>query len=449
MSVKKVARFWIRYILPIIIIVVAGAKAKQMMEDRPDVRQDGGSGSESQLVEVVEVHSTEMRIDIHSQGTVIPARQVVLQPQVTGAVSWLSEDLVPGGVFLEGTDVLEIEDRDYRYAVDLAEADVERAEAGMELEEGRQQVAEEEWEMFQGDFPAGDEAYSLALREPQLDDATAMVELAEIRLRQARLNLSRTTVTAPFNSFVREEAVDVGQLISPASRIATLVGIDTFWVQLSLPYDRLARISIPGFNGSEEGASVRIWQDIGDERMEREGRVIRVLYDLEPMGMMARVLVEIEDPLLLGNHQPPPTDEDEPDGSDEEGLVDVTTDDEIDKLEVAELPLLIGSFVQAEIEGNTIEHGIELDRRYLQEGDRVFILNEDNTLSVRDVHIIWEFRETVLVGQGLNDGDRVITSWIPVPIEGMSLRTERLDPSELQERPMGSGGGGGGGGHGH
>ena len=89
--------------------------------------------------------------------------------------------------------------------------------------------------------------------------------------------------------FVREEVIDIGQLISPQSRLASLVGSDAFWVQVSLPYADLRRIAIPDVNATE-GSRVLIRQDLGGETIERQGRVIRLQYDLEPMGRMARVL---------------------------------------------------------------------------------------------------------------------------------------------------------------
>ncbi len=48
------------------------------------------------------------------------------------------------------------------------------------------------------------------LREPQLVAAKSKVEAAEAAVRQAQLDLSRTTIQAPFRAQVINRSVDVG-----------------------------------------------------------------------------------------------------------------------------------------------------------------------------------------------------------------------------------------------
>ena len=451
----KVIQAVMKYIIPLIVLLAAAATVHRMTSGRPE-GMGGGPGAhggpggggpgegtgmpEGTLVVVEEVRATTQRIDVQANGTVMPARTVILQPQVTGRVTALNENLVPGGLLREGDEVLRIDSSDYRNRVSQARADVERAEAGLALEEGRSSVAAQEWELFGDDNHSNEAGQSLALREPQMRDASVMVEAAEARLRQARLDIDRTVLEAPFNAFVQSEAVEIGQLVGPASPLATLIGTDAFWVRLSLPFTRLDRITIPGVNGTE-GSRVRVWQDIGDERIEREGRIIRLLYDLDPVGRMARVLVEIEDPLHLN----PASSDEQPSVGDEQVLADSretawATPAAGANGEHHDLPLLIGSFVQAEIEGRDVVRAIEVPRDWVREGSHVYVLTDEMTLSVRQVDIIWSRSETFLVGDGLEEGDLVITSPIRVPVEGMVLRTEAAEVFEEQhERGHGRG----------
>ena len=87
-------------------------------------------------------------------------------------------------------------------------------------------------------------------------------------------------------------------------------------------------------------------------------------------------------------------------------------------------PLLIGSYVRTEIEGLAIPDVVVLRREYLRDGGNVWVMNNSGALEIRPVEIVFRNRETVYVSKGLSDGDRVISSDIPAPVEGMPLRIE-------------------------
>jgi RND family efflux transporter MFP subunit len=239
----------------------------------------------------------------------------------------------------------------------------------------------------------------LALREPQVRAAEVAVDSAESALDRARLDLRRTTLTAPFNALVVSEAVDPGEVLGARARVATLVGTDAFWVQVSVPVDTLGSMRIPGVRGAEEGSRAAVVQQLGEQRVEREGRVIKLLPELEDVGTMARVLVEVRDPLGLE-----------------------APDDE-------RLPLLLGAYVHVAIEAPPLE-AIEIPRVALREGDQVYVMDEDDRLAIRGVTIGWRREHSVLVSSGLTSGERIITSSVPTPVEGLELRVEQENQAE-------------------
>lgn len=49
---------------------------------------------------------------------------------------------------------------------------------------------------------------------------------------------------------------------------------------------------------------------------------------------------------------------------------------------------------------------------------------DDDTLAIREVQIAWRHSDTIAVSDGISAGDRIITSALPAPIEGMPLRVE-------------------------
>jgi RND family efflux transporter MFP subunit len=402
---KKVVSFLTHYVLPVLVIVGGIMGARRLIESAPAPERHE-TVERATLVAVSTVERAPRRVDVRAQGQVRPARAMVLQAQVAGVIESLHPSFEEGGLIREGEEVFRIEQQDYRLAVSMARADRASAEALVELEGGRQVIAERELDLFREEMPSNDLNLSRALREPQRQDAEARVEAAGHRISQARLALERTQVSAPFNAIVREETIEIGQLVGPGVPLAQLVGTDSFWAQVSVPVDELAQIAIPGVN-AEVGSRARVWQS-GREGQVWEARVLRLLPDLDPVGRMARLLLEVDDPLGLAR-----------------------TDHEEDWL-----PLFVGAYVFADIEGRRSIDAVELPRAWLREGNRVFVMTPERTLEVREVEVGWRLPDTVLVTNGLRGGEQVVTTNLSVPVAGMRLRVagEAVGPT-----PEGSG----------
>ncbi len=392
-------------VLPIFILAVAGAGAAFMITnpitpDRLEV------GERLVPVEVIEIAHTSEEVTVRAQGTVTAARQVQLRPEVAGKIVELSPSLVPGGRFAAGETVATIDRRDYRVRLVAQQEAVARARLALRQEQARQAVAEQEWKLLEASIPEVEANRDLALRIPQIEQAKAAVAAAEGALAKAELDLERCTLAAPFNAVVLREQVDLGQLVGPQTEVATLVGTDAYWVRVSLPLEHLEWIEIPD-RGGRQGSLATIVHRAGAVEIRRRGRVERLLGDVDPAGRMARLLIVVDDPLKARDG-----------GSD--------------------LPLLIGSYVTAQIRGRTIDDAIVIPRRALREvhtgagGARegLWIMDVDDRLAIREAEVVWRGEDTVLVASGrpggpparyLAGGERLITSTIATPIEGMLL----------------------------
>ena len=85
---------------------------------------------------------------------------------------------------------------------------------------------------------------------------------------------------------------------------------------------------------------------------------------------------------------------------------------------------MLGAYVRVEIEAEKAEEAFLLPRTALREGDQVWIAGEEDRLEVRPVEVFWRSKDTVLIRNGLREGDRVVTNNIPLPIPNMKLRVE-------------------------
>ncbi len=321
----------------------------------------------------------------------MPAREIVLESRVSGEIVALNPQFTVGGFLEKGSELLRIDPVDYELAVTLAQARVKDSVSILKVAEEEAAAAIEEWRLLYQENPEDKKIPALVAKEPQLEAARAKLAGDKADLRKAKLDLARTHVQAPFNAIVREKFVDIGSQVSAQEKLAELVGTDTYWVQASIPVDRLNWISIPR-RPTETGSKVRIFHR---NEYEHSGVVIKLLGDLEQEGRMARVLIEVRDPLGL------------------------KTD------EKAQLPLLIGEYLRLEIQGRRLDNVYRIPRTALRENSRIWVASSEDILKIREVNVLWRDAQTVLFRDGLQPGDRLIVSELPTPVDGMTVQIAR------------------------
>ena len=380
----------LRLLLPTIVVIAAVAVAAWLLQTGPQAKPRPKVRNAT-IVDVRPIKFDRQATTISVMGTVIPQREVVLKPQVSGKVIAVNDKLIPGGRFAKDEPLLTIDPSDYQLAIQQLASEVARVEADWQIELGRQRVARKEYELL-GETVT-DEEKALMLREPQLANIKAVLDATKARLEQARLDLQRTVVTAPFNAVVISREIDLGTSVSPSATLATLVGSDSYWIDALVPSSLLKWIST-GQEGRADGSQVRVYDSAAwGVAQYRTGRVLGLTAMVEEQGRMAKLLVEIPDPLALrtgAKGQP---------------------------------ELLLGSYVRAEIVGASVPQAALVERDLVRDGSQLWIMDERNTLDIRPVEIAFRGQEYVLVTGGIREGERLITSNLPSPVEGMSLRT--------------------------
>lgn len=331
-------------------------------------------------VRVHDVKPESIRLRVHSQGTVAPDTQSQLIPEVSGRVTWMSGALVNGGYFEEGQALLRLDDKDYRSSLKRARAALTRDEAQYEhalFEFDRMKSLEERRLASRSQMESAQRDYRVA--EATLEDSRANVE-------QADLNLERTEVKAPFTGLVREESVDIGQLVGPGSPIATIYATDRLEVRLPIADRQLGFLNLPvGHRGqlpAERQPAVTLSAEYAGQLLEWTGSIVRTEAQIDTSSRMVNVVAR-----LTGN-------------GDES------------------LPA-VGLFVNADIEGLLVDDIVVLPRMALRTGNRVLVVDDDNRLEFRDIEPLRLYQDDVLIQSGLSAGERVCVSPMQTPIDGM------------------------------
>jgi len=356
----------------------------------PTASSEGATKETAMLIDVVKAEEGDFRPVIEATGTVQPVEDVMLSPQVSGQVIRRSPEFIPGGFVKKRAVLLQIDPSDFRNTLELRKSDLLQVKTDLNMEMGRQEVAEQDLELAGVDSLSANQR-SLVLRQPQLDAIKAQVKAAEAAVAQAELELSRTTIRAPFDAHILSQNVTVGSQVSPGDELGRLVGSEQYWVSLTVPVDKLQWLSFPK-SSNEKGSTVQIRNSGWPKDVYRTGYLDKQVGALDDQTRLARVLVKVNDPLARED----------------------TTN--------IQRELMIGGFVEAEVQAREIENVVRLNRDYLRTNQTVWV-NEDGELSIREVEIILTDAKYAYISQGLEQGENIITTNLSVVSEGAKLRT--------------------------
>lgn len=370
----------------------------------PEAQQEGTSLETAMLVDVTTIKKGTFEPIIVATGTVQPVEDVNLSPLVSGQVIRRDPAFTPGGFVQNNQILLQIDPADFRNTLELRKSELMQSQTTLDTEMGRQQIAVQDLQLIADDSlfgsnPLSEEERQLVLRKPQLNAVKATIGAAKAAVDQAQLNLERTTIRAPFDAHILSQNVTKGSLVAQGDILGRIVGIKEYWVVATVPVSKLQWLSFPNDN-LEKGASVRIensstWSDDA----YREGYLDRQIGALDGQTRLARVLVKVTDPLAT------------------------TTELE------GKPKLMIGTFVEVNIQADAIPNVVRLDRDYVRSNETVWVM-KDGKLEIRKVEIVLTDDTHAYIRGGLEDEEKVIISDLSTVSNGIGLRTATDDPDQ-------------------
>jgi len=100
-----------------------------------------------------------------------------------------------------------------------------------------------------------------------------------------------------------------------------------------------------------------------------------------------------------------------------------------------ELPLLPGAYVEVSIQGRSLKDVYRVPRSAIFDSDSVWEVDAKNRLKRSAVQIVWRARDWVAISDGLEDGTKVVTSPLSLPIEGMIVSPQMRSNRSIEDEP--------------
>ena len=204
-------------------------------------------------VQVVRPAVVQASRQVAATGVVSAVGGVALRSQVAGKAVFVSPSLRAGASFAAGQPLVRIERRDYELRLAAAEAQLRYAEAELLKQRLR---GEYRSQRFLRANP-GATVPSIVARLPQIAREEAEVEWAKVLIEKAKVDLARTTLSLPFDGWVRTSTLLVGEVVRPAKAVARVFPKDAVQVEARLSEADMAALGecAPAAGASEAGAA--------------------------------------------------------------------------------------------------------------------------------------------------------------------------------------------------
>ena len=349
----------------------------------------GGRGAPATTVGIATAEKLDIPVVLESLGTVIPQASVRVRPQVSGVLQQLL--FKEGQIVKKGELLATIDPRQFEMSLQQAMGQRQRDEA--QLENARVTLSRFST-LLQQDSIARQEVDTQAALVKQLE-GTVVIDRANEGT--ARLNLSYTRIVAPIAGRVGLRTVDVGNVVNPgdANGVALLTQLAPIDVEFTVPQDQAPDLQQRSGSFMEAKALDRTRANVLD------------------VGVFASLDNQVDT---------------------QTGTVRAKA-----RFNNSRMALFPSQFVNLQLMVRTIAGAVVVPvsaLRHGNEGDFVFVLNQDRTVTQRPVKAGQATVDKVQIVTGLQLGERVVT-------EGADRLKDGARVTLPGDAPRGAGDGGG------
>ena len=378
------------------------------------------------LVEVFAARAEKVQMFIEAYGTVKPREALLLVAEVRGQVAATDATFNEGNFVTRGTRLIQVDPRTYELEVQRRNVQIKQAQAEIKrLEQevlnlqarikiaksdvslakseyfrlekliDRKVIAQSTLDKTEQQYLASQERLQtlenqLALTGPQKEQLQAQRDMAKVMFQEAKLDLERSAIVAPFDGWVLEKTIEVGQHVTIGQSMGRIYSAGELDIEVRIPVKDFKWIPA-GLDPDVIAEADIIFENTGAQQIWH-GRVARIKAEMDDRTRTLPVVIEVDEASNAQQNQ----------GS---------------------LRLRPGMFVTVKIKGKEVEQAFVLPRHVVYPGDIVYTVKDDR-LKIKSVDILRTFKDSVIVSQGLSDGERIIKTPLSAATDGMLVRVK-------------------------
>ena len=246
------------WFLSLILMLFVGCSKREEVKREP----------ERQLLVSTYTVSEEVIEKLYSTKAYFEAvRDVQIKPEVSGRVTSIKVE--EGDFVRKGQVLLIVDPSDYINTLNQLKAQLAQARSAYE---NQLAIVERRKELFERELIAREDYESA---RTQLKVQEEVIKSIEAQIETAKLNLGRTSLKAPFDGYVAQRMVNVGDYVNPSLPTFRIVSLNPIRLVFEIPQELLPFV--------KEGSTVKAYvEGVGDV----EGRVFFV----SPLANASRLI---------------------------------------------------------------------------------------------------------------------------------------------------------------
>lgn len=290
MKIEKGNKYWLLVCFGIAGVGLLGLFLMSAFKSEPKIRQEI---TQVPIINAQKLIWSNGRFEISANARVLPVETVNLQTQVSADVIAVYDTMKSGAYFSAGDVLLKLNPAVFNAKLNELDAQIISAKADLKLADTQ--------------FSRSKELFGLkAAAQEEVDQRMAALGAANARIREleasiesAKIDLSRSVITAPFNGRVVSETVSVGDVLTPGTIFAEIYSTDAF--ETSVAFADTDAILIENlFSEKSSHQPARIEAVFGGARFSWPAKIDRVESGLDSATRTINIVVKIDAPEQLG-----------------------------------------------------------------------------------------------------------------------------------------------------
>jgi len=404
--------------LPTLIIVVAIPIAWFIIQsgkvDRP-AKKHFSKQKKARIVNVTPIKRASVLPKWQASGIVKASEAVKIVAEVSGKVAQVNHRAIPGALLEAEEWLVKLDQTDFRLALKTQQAQLVQAEANLALEEADQVLAREELSLIE-DIEQNELDKTLILREPQLRSSKARVDIAKANVEKGQVALRRSKVLMPFRGKITKKSTGRGGRVSQNTTLFEVVNVELFWLEVKIPRSFLALLD-------RKKPAILSQTKLWETDQSREARIVSVLPELDSRDRQVKLLLAINDPLLLADKESANTQQ-----SKQQLPADTATAESLAVTEFSNKPpVFINDFINVELTGKRLNKAWTIKNHWLQPDNTIWVVDTNNTLQKRSVKILFKGKEITYIDAEIQKGDRALNEKPGIATVGLPVFPKNPD----------------------
>jgi RND family efflux transporter MFP subunit len=389
-------------IIAAVLVILRPKAERRVVEDR------------GRLVEVFAARAEKVQMVIEAYGTVIPREALLLVAEVRGQIAATDASFAEGNFVTRGTRLIQIDPRTYELElqhrnvqIKQAQAEINRLEQEVLNLQARIKIAKSDVSLAKSEYFRLKKLIDRKVIAQSTLDKTEQQYLASrerlqalenqlaltVMFAEAKLDLERSAIVAPFDGWVLEKTIEVGQHVTIGQGMGRIYNAGELDIEVRIPVKDFKWLPAE-FNPAARIEAEVIFENQGAQQTW-QGHVSRVKAEMDDKTRTLPVVIEVDAISDSGENR-------------------------------NALRLRPGMFVTVKIKGKDVEQAFVLPRHVVYPGDIIYTVEGDR-LKIKSVDILRTFKDSVIVSQGLSDGERIIKTPLSDATDGMLVRVKTDD----------------------